>query len=92
MVRITTTTAPAPTLNRIIRRRDLYAFTGLKPTAIDNEIARGSFPKPIPLADKAVGWFESEIIEWQQRRLAERANAEAMERRRERVKPGKRGE
>ena len=31
-----------------------------------------TFPKPIPLGEKAVGWLEDEIIQWQKDRIAER--------------------
>ncbi len=61
-------------LNRIIRKRDLPNYVGLQRTQIEQLIERGEFPKPIPLSDsgRAVGWIESEIWAWQQRRLAKR--------------------
>jgi prophage regulatory protein len=63
-----------PFLLRIIRKRDLPAFTGLQRTAIEELIKRGEFPKPIPLSDtgRAVGWVEDEVIAWQHKRLARR--------------------
>jgi len=62
------------TLNRIIRKKELPDFTGLKKTTIEELIARGEFPKSIPLTDngRAVGWLESELASWQQARLAKR--------------------
>jgi prophage regulatory protein len=61
-------------LLRIIRKRDLPAFTGLQRTSIEELIKRGEFPKPIPLSDsgRAVGWVEHEVIAWQHKRLAKR--------------------
>jgi prophage regulatory protein len=35
-------------------------------------VSRGVFPKQVRLSPRAVGWIESEILEWQQARIAER--------------------
>jgi prophage regulatory protein len=59
-------------LNRIIRKKDLPKFTGLQRTTIDDLIRIGSFPKPIPLGKRSVGWLESELLDWQRARVAER--------------------
>jgi predicted DNA-binding transcriptional regulator AlpA len=62
-------------LNKIIRRRDLPDYVGLRLTVIDELIAKGEFPKPISLTDsgRAVGWVEVEVWAWQQQRLVKRA-------------------
>jgi prophage regulatory protein len=57
---------------RIIRKKELPKFTGLQRTAIDDLIRVGSFPKPIPLGERSVGWLESEVLEWQASRIAKR--------------------
>jgi prophage regulatory protein len=57
-------------LNRIIRKKELPKFTGLQRTAIDNLIRIGSFPRPIPLGKRSVGWLESEVLAWQEERIA----------------------
>jgi len=61
-------------LNRIYRRRDLTAVTGLKQSRIDELIRDGEFPAPIKLTDggRATGWLESDLIEWQNNRIAKR--------------------
>jgi prophage regulatory protein len=59
-------------LNRIIRKKELPRFTGLQRTAIDDLIRVGSFPKPIPLGKRSVGWLEFEVLEWQAARVAKR--------------------
>lgn len=61
-------------LNRIIRKKDLPAFCGLQRTQIEQLVARGEFPRPIPLTDhgRAIGWLEHELWAWQQKRLAKR--------------------
>jgi prophage regulatory protein len=63
-----------PLLLRIIRKRDLPAYTGLRRTSIEELIKRGEFPKPIPLSDsgRAIGWVEHVVIAWQHKRLARR--------------------
>jgi len=59
---------------RVIRRADLFQFVGLKKTQIDELVKRREFPAPISLSDngRAKAWLESEILEWQQNRLAKR--------------------
>lgn len=47
--------------------------TGLSRSTIYAMMAAGSFPKPIPLGLRAVGWAESEIAAWLESRKAERA-------------------
>lgn len=60
------------TLHKIIRASELPAFTGLRRTQIDSLIERGLFPKPVKLSERRKGWLESELITWQQQRIAAR--------------------
>lgn len=62
----------AETLHKIIRASELPAFTGLKSTQIEALIQRGDFPKPVKLSVRRKGWLESELIAWQQARIAGR--------------------
>ncbi|UGY27173.1 AlpA family transcriptional regulator [Bradyrhizobium septentrionale] len=62
-------------LQRILRRPEVEAATGLKRSSIYEGMAAGTFPKTVPLSDKAVGWLESEIIAWQKARIAVRDGA-----------------
>jgi prophage regulatory protein len=48
----------------ILRRKQVQARTGLSRSTIYLRIAEGSFPKPVSLGDRAVGWLESEIESW----------------------------
>jgi len=59
-------------LRRILRLPEVEAATGKKRSAIYDGIADGTFPKPVPLGERAVGWIESEILAWQEARIAER--------------------
>lgn len=62
---------PAPTLV-ILRRREVEARTGLGCSTIYDAIKAGTFPAPIQLGPKSVGWVESEINAWLAARVAAR--------------------
>ena len=51
-------------MSRVLRRRAVQDKTGLRHSAIYQRIKAGTFPKPIYLGPKAVGWLESEIDAW----------------------------
>lgn len=57
---------------KIIRLKQVKDVTGLGRSTIYKYIAEGSFPKPISLGDRCVGWLESEIYDWILARVAER--------------------
>ena len=59
---------------RIIREKDIDAYCGLKRTQRAELIRRGEFPKPISLSEggRARGYLESEVAQWQARRIARR--------------------
>jgi prophage regulatory protein len=60
-------------LRRIIRLREVEAVTGKKRSAIYEAVAKGTFPAPIPLGPRAVGWLDDEIAKWQEECIASRA-------------------
>jgi prophage regulatory protein len=64
-------TAP-PELVRFLRRHEVERAVGLGRSAIYDKMSKNEFPKPVPISGGAVGWVESEIAEWQARRIAER--------------------
>ncbi|MBV7480278.1 AlpA family transcriptional regulator [Pseudomonas sp. PDM31] len=57
---------------KIIRLNQVQDVTGLGRSTVYKYIAEGSFPKPISLGDRCVGWLESEIHDWILARVAER--------------------
>ena len=59
-------------IERIYRRPDLPAGTGLSIPYINELVAAGQFPKPIKLGARASGWLESEVLAWQKARIAAR--------------------
>ena len=48
----------------VLRFPLVKARIGLSRSTIYLRIAEGSFPKPVILGDRAVGWLESEIESW----------------------------
>lgn len=56
----------------ILRRDKVEARTGLSRSSIYAGIAAGTFPAPVPLGEKSVGWIESEIQSWLESRVAAR--------------------
>ena len=47
-----------------LRRKQVEARTGLSRSTIYLRLKEGSFPKPVNLGARAVGWLESEVDEW----------------------------
>ena len=61
---------------RILRLRDAITATGLSRSTMYKYISEGTFPKPVPLGDRCVGWVESEVQDWILLRIEERDKAE----------------
>ena len=50
---------------RIVRRHEVSKLTGLAKATIYKKVADGSFPAPIRLGARSVGWHLSDIVGWQ---------------------------
>ena len=61
---------------RILRLPLVRERTGLSRSSIYLRISEGRFPRPISLGERAVGWLESEITEWLNRRIEASRQAE----------------
>lgn len=57
--------------NEIVRRSNGPKYFGYSLTIIDEKIKSGEIPEPMQLGERARGWLGSQIIDWQQKRLAE---------------------
>ena len=57
--------------NAVLRLPLVKARTGLSRSTIYLRIAEGSFPKPVSLGARAVGWLESDIEQWLNSRVEE---------------------
>jgi prophage regulatory protein len=67
------TATPTDTLGqvRFLRLPEVKAITGLGKTSIYEQIRDKSFPAPVRLGLRAVGWVESEVRQWAQERVHE---------------------
>ncbi|MEE5037685.1 AlpA family transcriptional regulator [Pseudomonas alliivorans] len=63
---------------RIIRLKEVIDSTGLARSTIYKYIAENTFPKPVSLGDRCVGWVDSEVHDWILARVEERDLAEAV--------------
>lgn len=59
-------------VNEVLRLPDVKRRTGLSRSSLYLRIAEGSFPRPIPLGERAVGWLADEVEKWVSSRVAER--------------------
>lgn len=55
--------------HKILRLPAVKVRTGLSRSTIYLRVAQGTFPKPVGLGGRAVGWVEAEIQEWLQRQI-----------------------
>ncbi len=53
----------------ILRLPAVKARTGLSRSTLYLRVAEGTFPKPIGLGGRAVGWVEAEVQDWLERRI-----------------------
>jgi prophage regulatory protein len=51
-------------LTRLLRKPEVLTLTGIGQTTLHKLISEGSFPKPVPITGKVVGWVDSEIQKW----------------------------
>ena len=56
-------------MHTILRLPDVKRSTGLSRSTIYLRISQGTFPKPVSLGWRAVGWLEAEVQQWLQRRM-----------------------
>jgi prophage regulatory protein len=59
----------------ILRRKQVEARTGLARSTIYDQIRAGTFPAPISLGVRAVGWVEAEIDSWLAARIKQRPSS-----------------
>ncbi|MFQ5637713.1 MAG: helix-turn-helix transcriptional regulator [bacterium] len=54
---------------RILRLPTVKAQTGLSRSTIYLRVSQGTFPKPVNLGARAVGWVEADIQEWLEQKI-----------------------
>ncbi|WP_306131335.1 helix-turn-helix transcriptional regulator [Roseivivax marinus] len=50
--------------DRILRRPEVERITGLSKSTLYRMIARGDFPAPARIGERAVGWHSRIVIDW----------------------------
>ncbi len=60
-----------PESDRALRRHEVERLCGLATSTIYRKMRDGTFPKCIKVGDRAVRWWESEVMRW----LSERPRA-----------------
>jgi prophage regulatory protein len=65
---------PAYSGPRFLRLPAVLEFAGFGRTKLYEEIELGRFPRPVRLVEggRAIGWDETELVEWRNSRLAAR--------------------
>ena len=61
--------------DRFLQLRDVLHLTSLSRSQIYRLVSAGTFPKPVPLGLHRVAYLESEVSDWIQARIDERAAA-----------------
>ena len=56
----------------MLRLRAVKQIIPYSTSTIYDRISKGTFPKPVPIGPRAVAWIEDEILELQERLIAER--------------------
>ncbi len=59
-----------PQHDRIIREKECFNLSGLSRTTRWRLERRGDFPRRRKLSENAIGWLESEILAWVQKKAA----------------------
>ncbi|MBI9092599.1 MAG: AlpA family transcriptional regulator [Desulfobacterium sp.] len=62
---------------KILRCKEVENKVGLRHTKLYMMMNEGTFPKPIRLGPRSVGWVESEIDEWLLEKIKERDQSTA---------------
>lgn len=65
-----------PLTARFLRRVEVQNRTGLSRSSIYRGVQECTFPKPVRLGSRMVGWVESEIQAWIEARIGDRRSRE----------------
>jgi prophage regulatory protein len=49
---------------KILRQKDVQKITGLSRSTIYRHINAGTFPAPVKLTERLIGWHSSTISDW----------------------------
>ena len=69
-------THPAPLAPRLLRLPAVLDQTGMRRSLLYEEMAKGRFPTPVKLSERAIAWPSDEIDAWIAARIEARDIAE----------------
>jgi prophage regulatory protein len=52
-------------VDTILRRAEVERATGLRTSSLYERIKAGTFPRPVKINSRSVGWLSSEVEAWQ---------------------------
>lgn len=58
-------------MTKVIKLKEVIKRTAKSKSSIYLGVAEGTFPKPISLGARAVGWIDQEVTDWINQRIAE---------------------
>lgn len=68
----------------VLRLPQVSDYTGLSKASVYRQVKEGTFPRPIRLGSRAVGWLTTEVTEW----IAARPRVDTWDRQRRDVSGG----
>jgi prophage regulatory protein len=71
----TTSNTPAQDQTALIRRKAVEQMTALSRSRIYALMETGEFPKPVRLGEMSVAWVLPEVLQWIEKRIADRKTA-----------------
>ena len=51
-------------VERLLKRTEVVALTGLSRSTIDRKICEGTFPASLKISKRRVAWLEKDILAW----------------------------
>ena len=58
-------------MTRILRLPDVLERIGVSRSTLYLWVSKGRFPAPIQLGERSIGWIESDVTAWIERKVAE---------------------
>lgn len=64
-----------PGMCRLMRIREVLQLCGLSRATLYREIKLRTFPAPVKLSARSVGWLQDDVMQWLEARIAQRGPA-----------------
>ena len=63
-------------MSQFLRLAQVRERVGLSRSSIYQAVAEGTFPRPVPIGSRAVGWVAQEVDQWIEAQIAKRESRE----------------